>query len=79
MKIEILGAGCAKCKALEKNVRAAVSELGIQAEIIKVEDITEIMNHGVMMTPALFINGEAAAVGKLLGVEDMKKILAAIK
>ncbi|MFO7618464.1 MAG: thioredoxin family protein [Thermoplasmata archaeon] len=79
MKIEILGTGCAKCKSLEKNVREAVKELGIQAEIIKVEDITEIMNHGVMMTPALFIDGEAAAVGKLLGVEDVKKILAARK
>jgi len=79
MKIEILGTGCAKCKALERNVRLAVKELGIQADIVKVEDITEIMDHGVMVTPALFVNGESASVGKLLTVEEVKKLLGARK
>jgi len=79
MKIEILGTGCAKCKSLEKNVRAAVSDMGMQAEIVKVEDINEIMDHGVMITPALFIDGQSVAVGKLLNVEEIKKILAVRK
>jgi small redox-active disulfide protein 2 len=77
MKIEILGAGCAKCKALEKNVRQAVKELGVPAEILKVEDIMEIMNYGVMGTPALVIDGDVKSVGKVLGAEDIKKLLKA--
>ena len=79
MKIEILGTGCAKCKSLEKNVRAAVSELGMKAEIVKVEDMNEIIEHGVMVTPALFIDGKSASVGKLLTVDDIKKLLAVRK
>ena len=75
MKIEILGAGCAKCKSLEKSVRQAVQELGIQVEVKKVEDIMEIVNYGVMGTPALVVDGEVKAVGKVLGVEEIKKML----
>jgi small redox-active disulfide protein 2 len=79
MKIEILGTGCAKCKSLEKNVRQAVSELGLKAEIVKVEDMNEIIEHGVMVTPALFIDGRSVSVGKLLNVDEAKKILAVRK
>ncbi|MDD4307792.1 MAG: thioredoxin family protein [Thermoplasmata archaeon] len=79
MKIEILGTGCAKCKSLEKNVRQAVSDLGMKAEIVKVEDMNEIIEHGVMVTPALFIDGKSVSVGKLLTVEDVKKLLAVRK
>ncbi len=75
MKIEILGVGCAKCKTLEKNVRQAVNELGIQAEIKKIEDITEIMNYGVMATPALVVDGDVNSSGKLLDVEMIKTLL----
>ena len=75
MKIEILGAGCAKCKTVERNVRQAVSELGVQADIRKVEDITEIMNFGVMVTPALFVNGESKAVGRVPSVDEIKNYL----
>lgn len=75
MKIEILGAGCPKCKSLEKSVRQAVNELGIQAEIKKIEDITEIMNYGVMATPALVVDGEVKSSGKLLDIEMIKKLL----
>ena len=53
VKIEVLGTGCTKCKSLTKNVEKAVQELGIKAEIVKVDNINEIMNRGVMMTPAL--------------------------
>ncbi len=75
MNIEILGAGCAKCKTLEKNVRQAVHELGIQADIKKVEDITEIMKYGVMATPAIVVDGEVRSSGKLLDIEMIKKLL----
>lgn len=76
MKIEILGAGCAKCKSLERNVHQAVKELGIKADIRKVENMNKIIEYGVMVTPALFIDGKSASVGKLLTVDDIKKLLA---
>lgn len=75
VKIEVLGTGCAKCKNLLKNVEKAVAELGIQAEIVKVDSIQEIMNRGVMMTPALYVDGESKMVGKTATVEEIKKIL----
>ncbi len=75
MKIEILGTGCAKCKSLAKNVEKAVKEMGIQAEVVKVDSIQEIMNRGVMMTPALYIDGESKMVGKTATVEEIKKML----
>jgi len=75
MKIEILGSGCAKCKSVEKLVRIIVEELGIQAEIIKVEDLQEIVNRGVMMTPAVCIDGEAKIVGRVPTADELKKLL----
>ncbi len=75
VKIEVLGTGCSKCKSLMKNVETAVQELGIKAEIVKVDSIQEIMNRGVMMTPGLFIDGEAKVVGKVPNVEEIKKLL----
>jgi small redox-active disulfide protein 2 len=75
MKIEILGTGCAKCKKLYENARQAVKDLDVNAEVVKVEDIQDIMNAGVMMTPALAVDGDVKSTGKLLGVDDIKKIL----
>ena len=75
MKIEILGTGCPKCKSLEKSVKKAVEELGIEAQVIKVENIKEIMDLGVMMTPALYVDGETKAVGRVPSTEEIKKIL----
>ncbi len=75
MKIEILGTGCAKCKSLAKNVEKAVKETGIQAEIIRVDSLQEIMNRGVMMTPALYIDGESKMVGRTATVDEIKKML----
>ena len=72
MKIEDLGPGCAKCKKQFANTEQAVSELGIQAEVVKIEDIQEIMKYGIMMTPGLVINGKVVASGKLFRVEDVK-------
>jgi small redox-active disulfide protein 2 len=75
MKIEILGSGCAKCKSVEKLVRNVVAELGVQAEIMKVEDLQEIINRGIIMTPAVFIDGEAKIVGRVPTTDEIKKLL----
>ena len=75
MKIEILGTGCPKCEALMNNVKTAVQELGIDAEISKVTDIVEISSRGVMMTPALSVDGEVKIVGKLATVAELKTLL----
>ena len=72
MKIEILGTGCTKCKALEENAKKAVADAKIFAQVEKVEDIEKIMAYGVMSTPALVINGEVKSTGKLLNSEEIK-------
>jgi len=74
-KLQILGTGCPKCKKLAANTEAAAKDLGIEYEIEKVTDINEIMNFGVMMTPALAIDGEVKVVGKVLSPEEIKKML----
>ncbi|HPH35583.1 MAG TPA: thioredoxin family protein [Methanoregulaceae archaeon] len=75
MKIEVLGTGCMKCKRLFKNVEIAVKELGITAEIVKVDDISEIINRGVMLTPALAVDGEMKVSGRVADVKELKEIL----
>lgn len=75
MKIEILGTGCPKCKQLTANAEAAVKEANIQAEIGKVTDIDKITDYGVMMTPALVVDGTVVSVGKVLNKDEIKKIL----
>lgn len=75
MKIEILGTGCPKCQQLSSNVERAVEELKIQAEIVKVTDLNEIMNYGIMMTPGLAIDGQVKSAGKVLTREEIKKLL----
>jgi len=73
-KIEILGTDCAKCKSLLKNVEKAVQELGMDAEVVKVNSIQEIMNRGIMMIPGLAIDGEIVLVGRSPSVEELKKM-----
>jgi len=75
VKIEVLGTGCMKCRRLMKNVETAVKELGIDAEIRKVDDITEIMDRGVMLTPALAVDGELKVSGRVADVKELKGIL----
>ena len=65
MKLQILGTGCPKCKKLAENAEAAAKGLGIEYEIEKITDINEIMEFGVMMTPALVVDGQVVAVGKV--------------
>jgi small redox-active disulfide protein 2 len=75
MKIQILGTGCPKCQQLLQNAEEAIKALGLNAEIVKVTQINEIMQFGVMRTPALAIDGSVKAVGKVLSVEEIKKLL----
>jgi small redox-active disulfide protein 2 len=75
MKIEILGVGCPKCKQLTANAEMAVKELGIKAEISKVTDIDKITEYGVMMMPALAVDGTVVSAGKVLNKEEIKKII----
>jgi len=75
MKIEILGTGCPKCKTLTANTETAVKELGIEAEIVKTTRLKDIMNYGVMLTPALVVDGTAKSSGRVLSVKEIKSIL----
>lgn len=75
MKIEILGTGCAKCKALEENTKKAVAQIGGFHEVKKVDDIMEIMKYNVVSTPALVIDGVVKSTGKLLTTEEIIEVL----
>ena len=75
MEIKVLGTGCPKCKALSRAVEEVINETGMEASVIKVEDINEIMQHGVMVTPALMVNNKVVATGKVLKKEEIKKLL----
>ena len=73
--IEVLGTGCMKCKRLLKNVEKAVTETETDAEIIKIEDINAIMDRGVMLTPALIIDGELIVSGRVADVKEISGYL----
>lgn len=75
MKIQILGTGCPKCKQLTANTEEAVKQLGLDAEIEKVTDIKQIMSFGVMITPALAVDGVVKASGKVLPPAEIAKLL----
>ncbi|MFA5795210.1 MAG: thioredoxin family protein [Candidatus Brocadiia bacterium] len=75
MKIEILGTGCPKCKKLTELTNEVVKELGVEAEVVKVEKITDIMKYGVMMTPALVIDGQVKSSGKLPSKAEITSIV----
>ena len=74
-KIQILGTGCPKCKMLMEHAEAAAKDLGIDYELVKVDNITDIMSFGVMMTPALAVDGEVKLVGKVAAVDEIKTML----
>jgi len=75
MLIQILGTGCPKCQKLEENARRAAGELGLDFEVVKVKDLQQIMAFGVMVTPALVVDGVVKVAGKVPNVEDIKKFL----
>jgi len=73
--LQILGTGCAKCQKLEQNARQAVADTGIEASIEKITDIGQITAFGVMMTPALAVDGEVKLVGKIASPDEIKALL----
>lgn len=75
-KLQILGPGCPKCKKLAENAETAAKELGIEYTLEKVTDINDIMKFGVMMTPALAVDGQVKVVGKVPSPDEIKKMLA---
>jgi small redox-active disulfide protein 2 len=76
MKIQILGSGCAKCRLLEENVKTAVKNTGVSAEVGKVTDPEQIIGFGVMMTPALVVDGEVRSSGRVLSADQVAQIIA---
>jgi len=74
LKIEILGTGCPKCEQLVRNAKTAIEQLGVDAVVSKVTDIAEIANRGVMMTPALSVDGDIKLVGKVATPEELKTL-----
>jgi small redox-active disulfide protein 2 len=74
-KVQILGTGCPKCKRLFEVVQQAVKDLGIEAEVTKVEDINEIMKFNVMMTPALAVDGEVKVTGRIPKPDELRTMI----
>jgi small redox-active disulfide protein 2 len=77
MEIKVLGTGCAKCKNLEKLTIEAVAKADIDANVIKVEDITDILAYGVLVTPALVIDGKVVVKGRIPSLDEIIKIISA--
>lgn len=75
-KLQILGTGCPKCTKLAENAEAAAKNLGLEYELEKVTDIAQMMKFGVMVTPALAVDGEVKVVGKVPSPDDIAKLLA---
>ncbi|SCX78295.1 thioredoxin family protein [Alkaliphilus peptidifermentans] len=75
MLIKVLGPGCKNCKTLEENTREAIKELNIQAEVEKVTDFKAIVEHGVLKTPALVVDGKVVSSGKVLKPSEIKELL----
>ena len=76
MEIKVLGPGYPKCTKLEENVKAAVAQLGVDATIEKVTDVVEIAKAAVFVTPGMVVDGQVKSAGKILSVEEIKKLLA---
>ncbi len=75
-KILVLGTGCPKCEKLKKDVESTAREMGLECEVGKVTDISEMMQYGVMATPALVVDGEVKAAGRAPSPAELKKLLA---
>lgn len=73
--LQILGPGCMKCKKLAENTEAAAKELGIKYDLVKITEINAIMGFGVMMTPALVVDGQVKVAGKVPDVAELKRLL----
>lgn len=73
--IKVLGPGCARCQELMRQTQRAAKEIGLECQIQKVTDIREITTYGVMMTPALVVDGQVKVSGKVPSLDDIKKML----
>ena len=75
MEIKVLGTGCPKCKALEKATQEAISDMGINANIVKEEDIMKIMGYGIMHTPGLVINEKMVLAGRIPSANELRELI----
>lgn len=75
MRIEVFGTGCPKCNMLEKEVRTALQELGAEAEVVKVTSIDEMVERGLMTTPAMAIDGEIVVAGRVPAAAEIRRII----
>jgi len=75
IRIKVLGPGCPKCKAMANNAEAAAKKLGVEYELVKILNIEEIADYGVMITPALIIDGEVKIVGKIPTIEEIGNLI----
>lgn len=78
MEVKVLGGGCANCIKLGENAKEALKEMNIEADIIKVTEMAEILKHGVMSTPALVIDGKIVASGRVLNKKEIVKYLGSL-
>lgn len=79
MKIEIMGPGCPRCGAVERNAIAALNQLGVNADLEHVYDVKEYIKRGVMFTPALAVDGEVKVAGRVPSVEELKALFASLR
>lgn len=75
--VKVLGTGCPKCRTLEKNAREAIAEMSIEAEVVKVSKVRDIMQYDVMMTPALVVDEEVVVSGKVPSPAEIKALIEA--
>ena len=75
MEIKVLGTGCPRCKTLEQTTRNVVAQMGIEANIEKVEDIVKIMEYGILHTPGLVINGKVVLSGRVPSASEIKEVI----
>ena len=75
MEIKVLGTGCPKCKKLEQSTRMALEELGIEANITKVDDINDILKYDIMSTPGLVVDGKVVHSGRIAGKKEIKRLI----
>ncbi|MGI6628928.1 MAG: thioredoxin family protein [Bacillota bacterium] len=73
MKIEVLGTGCTKCRKTEETIKEVIGKLGVDAEVVHVTDLNQILDRGVMMTPAVFIDGRKVIEGRVPGRQQIEK------
>jgi len=78
-RIQVLGTGCAKCKALAANAETAIRAGGVDAQVENVKDIREIMKYGVMTTPALAVDGRVKSVGRVLSAEEIRDLITCLE